>query len=153
MIHRNPHKRNFTQVSNKLIRDKRLSLQAKGLMLELLHFPNNWVFSESHLLNLSRNGKDALHSAVIELEKAGYIKRVKTQRKGGKFAGYEWEVFEVPAVLNNRSGLSATVNPHESTGKTVPGNPQILRRDTKTFNQHSQEGAENDTGNVYANLF
>ena len=153
MIHRNPHKRSFTQVSNKLIRDKRLSLQAKGLMLALLHFPNDWVVSESHLLNLSRNGKDALHSAVIELEKAGYIKRVKTQRKGGKFSGYEWEVFEIPAFLNNRSGLSATVNPGESGGTTVPGNPQILRGDTNTLNQYEKGGAENDAGSVYANLF
>lgn len=137
MIHRDEHIGNYTQVSNTLIRDRALSLQAKGLMLELLHFPDDWTFNESHLIGFSKSGKDATHNAVKELEAAGYIQRIKCQREGGRFTAYKWTVNEVPTVAGNQRGLTATVN---QDWKPVPGNPQLPRPKTKTDYQISKAG-------------
>ena len=39
-------KTNFTQISNICLHDKRLSLDARGLMCLLVSYPNNWNFYE-----------------------------------------------------------------------------------------------------------
>jgi hypothetical protein len=42
--------RNYTQVPNDIINDKRLSLKAKGLYLFLVSKPDNWDFFRGALM-------------------------------------------------------------------------------------------------------
>lgn len=77
--------------------DERLSWKAKGLLGYLLSKPSNWRVYVSDLVKRSKDGKDAVYSALRELEAAGYIERrqlrdPETQR----ITGYETVVFERP---------------------------------------------------------
>lgn len=71
--------KDYTVMSNYHLRDKVLSLKAKGLLSQMLSLPDNWDFTLSGLCHINRESKDAIRTAINELEKAGYI--VRGQKK------------------------------------------------------------------------
>ncbi|MBB5337602.1 helix-turn-helix domain-containing protein [Pectinatus brassicae] len=78
------HNKNYTIMSNYHLRDKKLSLKAKGLMSYMLSLPDNWDYSVSGLSIVCNCGRDAIRTGLNELEKQGYLKRVQ-QKENGKF--------------------------------------------------------------------
>ena len=64
----------YTVMSNFHLKDKRLSLKAKGLLSQMLSLPDDWDYTLSGLSYINRESKDAIRSAVNELETAGYIR-------------------------------------------------------------------------------
>ena len=76
----------YTVMSNYHLRDKSLSLKAKGLLSQILSLPEDWDYTLSGLCCINRESKDAIRSAVNELERAGYIERHQTTDKSGKFS-------------------------------------------------------------------
>lgn len=66
---------NYTVMSNYHLRDKRLSLKAKGLLSQMLSLPENWDYTLRGLTAINRESIDAIRTAVLELEKNGYITR------------------------------------------------------------------------------
>lgn len=63
---------NYTVMSNYHLRDKTLSLKAKGLLSLMLSLPETWDYTLSGLARISLEGKDAIRAAVVELEKADH---------------------------------------------------------------------------------
>lgn len=88
----------YTVMSNYHLRDKSLSLKAKGLLSQMLSLPEDWDYTLSGLAVINRESKDAIRSAVNELEKAGYIKRRQTTDAGGKFSANEYVIYERPVA-------------------------------------------------------
>lgn len=110
---------NYTIMSNVFIRDKRLSLKAKGLLALMFSLPEEWNYSVDGLTTLSADGKDSIATAIAELEKNGYLIRTQAKDNNGKFAGYVYDVFEEP-----QAEIPFTENP--STVKPITeNNPQI----------------------------
>lgn len=60
--------RDYTVMSNCHLRDKRLSLKAKGLLSQMLSLPEDWDYTLTGLSSINRESKDAIRSAVNELE-------------------------------------------------------------------------------------
>lgn len=77
----------YTVMSNFHLKDKRLSLKAKGLLSQMLSLPDDWDYTLSGLCFINRESKDAIRSAINELERAGYIRRKQTIDATGKFGG------------------------------------------------------------------
>lgn len=77
----------YTVMSNFHLKDKRLSLKAKGLLSQMLSLPDDWDYTLSGLCFINRESKDAIRSAINELERAGYIRRRQTIDATGKFGG------------------------------------------------------------------
>ena len=74
--------RGYTVMSNHHLRNKDLSLKAKGLLSQMLSLPENWDYTLKGLFPINRESIDAIRTAVWELEKAGYITR--QQNRDGK---------------------------------------------------------------------
>ena len=133
--------RDYTVMSNCHLRDKGLSLKAKGLLSQMLSLPENWDYTLSGLSHINRESKDAIRSAVNELEAAGYIQRRQTTDASGKFSGNEYVIHESPvktepSLEKPSSGNPTTDNP--STGKPSSGNPTQLNIDiTNTQKQNT----------------
>jgi hypothetical protein len=89
---------NFTVMSNYHFKEKNMSLKAKGLLSLMLSLPDNWNYSVSGLVSLSKDGKDSVMAALGELEKFGYLMRFKTTNSKGQFSGVEYNIFEEPQV-------------------------------------------------------
>ena len=62
----------YTVMSNHHLRNKELSLKAKGLLSQMLSLPEDWDYTLSGLSYINRESIDAIRTAVWELEKAGY---------------------------------------------------------------------------------
>ena len=88
--------RDYTVMSNHHLKNKDLSLKAKGLLSQMLSLPENWDYTLAGLSAINRESKDAIRSAVNELEKAGYIRRRQTVDRRGKFSGNEYIIYEQP---------------------------------------------------------
>ena len=88
----------YTVMSNHHLRNKELSLKAKGLLSQMLSLPEDWDYTLSGLAVINRESKDAIRSAVNELEKSGYIKRRQTTDAGGKFSANEYVIHERPVT-------------------------------------------------------
>ena len=64
---------NYTVMANYHLRDKQLSLKAKGLLSVMLSLPVEWDYTVAGLACISKEGIDAIRAAIKELEQAGYI--------------------------------------------------------------------------------
>ena len=87
---------NYTVMCNHHLRDKGLSLKAKGLLSQMLSLPEEWDYTLSGLAAINKASKDAIRTAVQELGSAGYIIRRQTQDDTGKFASNEYIIHEQP---------------------------------------------------------
>ena len=119
--------RNYTTMSNYHLRDERLSLKAIGLLSKILSLPEKWDYTVAGLAEICKEGKDAIRSALEELEKAGYIERNQTHGADGTFSGNEYIVHEEPVGVSPLSGFPSTVNP--STENPLTDNPTQLNTD------------------------
>ena len=63
--------KNYTVMSNHHLQDGNLSLKAKGLLSMMLSLPEDWVYSVEGLVSLCKEGRDAVRSALTELEDTG----------------------------------------------------------------------------------
>lgn len=87
---------NFTVMSNHHFKERKMSLKAKGLLSLMLSLPDDWDYSIPGLATLSKDGKDAVMSALAELEKFGYLTRRRVINDKGQFAGIEYNIYEEP---------------------------------------------------------
>lgn len=84
----------YTNESNTFKYDERLTPKAKGIFTILVSLPENWELSAKGMAKLNNCGEKMVLSAFKELEKYGYLVRVKY--KEGNF--YKWKntVYENP---------------------------------------------------------
>jgi DnaD/phage-associated family protein len=115
-IYRVKKNTNFVVMDKTSLQDKRLSWKAKGLHAYMLSLPNDWKFYDVELEKHAKDGKDALKTALKELEYLGYMKRIRKRNDEGKF---DWEtlIFEQPYTEN-----PLVENPSME-------NPQLLNND------------------------
>ena len=131
--------RDYTVMSNHHLKNKDLSLKAKGLLSQMLSLPENWDYTLAGLSAINRESKDAIRSAVNELEKAGYIRRRQTVDSRGKFSGNEYIIYEQPSSASPSSGFPTTGNP--STEKPSSENPTQLKIDQVNIQEENTQGS------------
>ncbi len=130
---------NYTVMSNYHLRDKSLSLKAKGLLSQMLSLPEDWDYTLAGLARINAEGKDAIRAAVVELEKAGYVQRRQTTDKAGKFGANEYIIREYPASHepppegpSSASPLSENpMTAEPSTASTQTENPTQINKDSR----------------------
>ena len=76
--------KDYTTICNRIFKDRRLSLKAKGLLAMLLSFSDSWKLSINGLDAILKEGKAAIRTTMNELIKNGYETLVE--------AGYEPEM-------------------------------------------------------------
>jgi predicted transcriptional regulator len=108
----------YTTICNRIFKDKRLSLKAKGLLAMLLSLSDNWDLSINGLEVILKEGKDSIRTTVNELMKNGYIIREREKNKRGIFIGIKYIVFENPTLdnptLDNPTQVSNNLSNYQS---------------------------------------
>ncbi|WP_338209345.1 DnaD domain protein [Lactiplantibacillus paraxiangfangensis] len=89
---------NYTVIDNQIIRDETLSWKAKGVFAYLWSMPENWDFYETEVMTHAKDGRDALRSAIKELQVAGYMRRQRTRNEKGQVKTSDWELSDKPML-------------------------------------------------------
>ena len=99
----------FTNISNRVLNDSRLSWKARGLLVHLLSKPGNWKVIPSRMEKDSPQGISAIRSGLKELEKYGYAKLITIKGVDGKIIGREWVISDVPTRGDETSDETASM--------------------------------------------
>lgn len=129
----------FTVMSNAHFKEREMSLKAKGLLSLMLSLPDEWDYSVSGLVTLSKDGKDSTTKALIELEKLGYVRRIRATDSKGRFSGYDYDIYENPQTEIPKTGNPLTENP------STENPPQL---NTNTLNTNQSNTKELNTKNI-----
>ena len=113
---------NYTIMKNTHFKEKEMSLKAKGLLSLMLSLPDDWDYSISGLVGLSKDQVSSVVSALKELEKFNYLKIVQYRDTNGRFNSY-YDVYEEP-ILKNRYGKTDTENQVQLNTKELNTNNQ-----------------------------
>lgn len=84
---------NYTTICNTHLRDKNLSLKAKGLLSMMLSLPDKWHYSVKGLEGICKESKNTINSVLNELEDNNYLVR-RRRYCNGKISEWEYIIFE-----------------------------------------------------------
>lgn len=127
--------RNYTVMSNYHLRDKSLSLKAKGLLSLMLSLPEDWDYTTRGLAYICKDGVDSICATVRELEGAGYIVRERERHADGTLGGIEYTILEQPR------GMDAPEQENPAQLNIEEQSKEILSTDsTKSFPSFPHKG-------------
>ena len=112
-IGRKRKKNGFTQVSNSMLEDERLSWRAKGLLCYMLSRPNNWKINKTDLYKRATEGRDAMQKTLTELKQFNYLHIYPNVISQGQIDGWIWEYDDVPftpEILENQTTEKQQLN-------------------------------------------
>ncbi len=132
----------YTVMSNHHLRNKNLTLKAKGLLSQMLSLPEDWDYTLKGLSHINRESIDAIRTAVWELEKAGYIRREQSRDPKGKMADmvytiYEQPVLDCPVLENPTSDNPVLENP--TSDNPASENPTQLNKEVQRTDLSKKE--------------
>ncbi len=146
--------KDYTVMSNHHLRNKNLSLKAKGLLSLMLSLPDEWDYTTKGLAYICKEGVDSIRSTIKELEQNGYVIRNRVRNDKGQLTTMEYTILEQPEiekpmqdepeqakperenpVLENTAQLNTNISNKEKLNKDVLNTYPIL--------SHQEESTEN----------
>ena len=145
--------KNFTVMSNHHLRDRTISLKAKGLLSQMLSLPDDWDYTLRGLAAINKESLDAVRTAVHELEAAGYVVRSRVRDERGQLRGCEYFVDEYPHAedsdVENCGDLSAPpVLETPVSDSTAQENPTQLNKEIPNKEKQNTDLILSDTDAV-----
>lgn len=89
---------NYTCMSNYHLKEKNMSLKAKGLLSLMLSLPDDWDYSISGLVSICKENETSIKNTLAELKEFGYLEVIKNTpnaTNGGRIS-YDYIVHEKP---------------------------------------------------------
>ena len=148
--------RGYTVMSNHHLRNKELSLKAKGLLSQMLSLPEDWDYTLAGLSLINKESIDAIRTAVWELEKAGYITRRQGRDERGKMTAIEYTIYEQPQqpglenpILENPTSAEPSLD-FPTTANPTPENPTQLNKDISRTDLPKKEKTNTDLSSTHS---
>ena len=144
----------YTVMSNHHLRNKELSLKAKGLLSQMLSLPEDWDYTLAGLSYINREKIDAIREAVRELERAGYIQRSRERDEKGRLRGTDYIIYEqppnldLPTLENPTLGNPTLENPTQE--KPTLENPMQLNKDIQKTDLPNKEKLNTDISSTHS---
>ena len=115
------------------IKDKELSLPAKGLLITMLSLPDDWSYSTLGLTSIVKESKNTIHRLLKELESKNYLIRKSIRDDKGRFVKYDYAIYELPYPnirdMENKDIINK-INNKDEIDKTLPSGytSELIRR-------------------------
>jgi len=138
---------NFTQISNEVLLDERLSFKARGILALLLSRPKNWkIYIDEIVERSDLDGKHSVRTGFKELKTFGYLELVKVwNNETGKFEGTVYKL-----CLNYRPNSPKTPKILKTVvQKNLPqveGFPTVGKTDLPKISQAENLSVDNSDG-------
>lgn len=114
----------YAKLSNDTLRDKRLSIEARGTLAYLLTHADTFELSFEFLQKELGIGRDKMNKIARELKTHGYLELRAVHNKKGKFSGQEWFIY----AESQNTDFSLTNN-NRPTEK--PSDVKTVRRENR----------------------
>lgn len=89
--------KDYTTMSNYHLRDKRLSLKAKGLLSWMLSNSDDWDYTLAGIVSCCKEGETTVNTALRELQEFGYVEIIKKKPDAtNNRIHYDYNVYEKP---------------------------------------------------------
>ena len=141
---------NYTVMSNHHLRNKELSLKAKGLISLMLSLPPDWDYSVAGLVSICKESHTSIRSALKELEEHKYLVRERKNSEKGYFV-YEYTLYEIPEPHTvNQHTVEKEAEPVQTENRTQLSKEEL---NTKELSKEKINKEEKDQGNIYIEEF
>lgn len=141
-IHRTVLPNDFTSLPNRLLKDKRISFRARGVLAMMLAMPEDWQTYAEWIEEQGTEGREALQSAFKELEEFGYLSRQRILHpETKKFTCYQWVWFNEPYNGYPSAGLPANGKPADTKYPVYQVRIDQESKEAKETPPHSSEDA------------
>ena len=135
----------YTVMSNHHLRNRALSLKAKGLLSQMLSLPEDWDYTLQGLARINRESIDAIRQAIRELEQAGYIQRSRERDEKGRLRGADYVIFELPQPVP--ASVSPTLE-NPTLENPTQENPTLEKPTQLNKDRSSKEKSMTDGSNT-----
>ena len=147
----------YTVMSNHHLRNKELSLKAKGLLSQMLSLPEDWDYTLKGLSLINREKIDAIREAIKELERAGYIVRSRERDEKGRLREADYVIYEQPhteptpdlPTLENPT-LDNPMQEKPTLEKPTLENPTQLNKDIQRTDLPKKEKSNTDLSSTHS---
>lgn len=92
--------KNFITMGKYHLKEKDMSLKAIGLLSIMLSLPENWNYSVNGLSSIRKESRNTINEILKELEKFGYLNRIRIRDEKGKIVEVEYTIYECPYLKN-----------------------------------------------------
>jgi len=119
--------KDYTVMANHHLRNKDLSLKAKGLLSLMLSLPEDWDYTTKGLAHICKDGVDSICAGVRELEEHGYVVRERVRNTNGQLGSIEYTIQEQPKTPSPKPEKPERENPvlaNPILDKPVLGKPE-----------------------------
>jgi hypothetical protein len=141
--------KDYVVMSNKFLRNRAMSLKAKGLLALCLSLPDSWEYSINGLVAISKESQTAIRSTLKELEKFGHLRRNRLKDDKGQFF-YEYVIFETPHTGFAHTDKRHTEKAHKGNNRQQSNKRQTIKKQNNNNNNSFMnelkdlyEGADN----------
>lgn len=147
---------NYTVMSNYHLKERAMSLKAKGLLTLMLSLPDDWDYSIEGLVAICKENETAIKSTLKELKDFGYVevnKLMPNQTKSGRIE-YIYNIYEQPrkqgVEKQGVENLGVEFQPVENQGQLITNKLNTNKLNTKDKKKKPQVHKESygELGNV-----
>ena len=111
--------KDFTIMCNHHLRNRSLSLKAKGLLSLMLSLPEDWDYTTKGLAHICKDGVDSITTALKELERHGYLTRQRLRYENGQLGDIEYTIHEKPVSAEKQEDSPKRENPRQVNPRQV----------------------------------
>lgn len=107
MIFKINKNKNYIVMSNYHLKEKDMSLKAKGLLSLMLSLPSDWDYSINGLVSICKENETSIKSSLDELKKFGYLEVMKlmpNETETGRIE-YVYNIYEIPKQGVEKQGV------------------------------------------------
>jgi hypothetical protein len=127
--------RPYSQLGNAMMRDKRLSFEARGVLCFILSYPDNWEFNIDWIKREQGIGRDRVRRIINELIACGYCGRERGRNNNGTLGSYAYVFTDEPEVKAQdvvgprpeKASVAKPAKKRTTDGKPVTGEPATAK--------------------------
>lgn len=128
---------NYTTISNVFLRDKNLSIKAKGFLAVVMSLPEDWEFTINGICSVLKEGRTAIYSAIQELKDCGYCNVDICRDEKGLITGNDYTFREFPKKESQCLEEPHTENPN--TGDNTQRSKEETNNGTDKIKKEEKE--------------